>query len=385
MSSKYDTSKAPIVIDIGSREIKAGFNHQERPKVLFKNQLGEPKFKKILQKYNKDNTQIKDIYIGEKCDSCLSALRLRNPVEHGSFTNSEDIIPIFNHIFNRLKLDSEEIKNHPILISESLLNPSKNRESIATILFENFEIQNLFFASQPILSLFATSNTTGAILESGEGVTQSCIVYEGYSIPCTYERYDYGGGDVTKYLYTLLQNLGFYFDTSAEYQIVYEIKEQLCFACEEKMMENIKRNQNIEKENYFLPDGNVIKLGEERISPPEILYNPELNGMEFPSFQNMILNSINKADMELRRKLYEAILLSGGNTAIKGTSNKVYSKLKKLINPNMKIKIHTPKNPNLLCWTGGNIISGLEIFKKMWITRNEWDEIGETIVHTKAI
>ena len=126
------------------------------------------------------------------------------------------------------------------------------------------------------------------------------------------------------------------------------------------MIESIKRNQLYEKENYFLPDGNVLKLGEERISPPEILYNPELNGMEFPSFQNMILNSINKADMELRPKLYEAILLSGGNTAIKGTANKVYSEFKKLINQNMKIKIHSPKNPNLLCWIGGNIISGLD-------------------------
>ena len=385
MNSEHDSLSKPIIIDIGSGEIKVGFTGQERPKVLFKNYLGEPKFKKILKKYNKDNTQEKDIYIGEKCDSYLSALKLRKPVEHGIFTNFEDIIPIFNHIFNRLKLDSEEIKNHPILVSESLLNPSKNRENIASILFETFEIPKIFFASQPILSLFATSNTTGAILESGEGVTQSCIVCEGYSIPCTYERYDYGGGDVTKYLYTLLQNLGFYFDTSGEYQIVNDIKEQLCFACPSSLVETYKKKSEFEKENYFLPDGNVIKLGEERISPPEILYNPELNGMEFLSFQNMIFNSINKADMELRPKLYEAILLSGGNTSIKGTANKLYSEFRKLINQNMKIKIHSPKNPYLLCWMGGNVISGLEIFKKMWIPKEEWDEKGEKIVHVKTI
>jgi actin-related protein len=266
-----------------------------------------------------------------------------------------------------------------------LLNPSKNRENIASVLFEEFQVPQLFFASQPILSLFATSHTTGAVLESGEGVTQSCVVYEGYSIPSSFERYDYGGGDVTKYLFTLLQNLGFYFDTSAEYQIINDIKEQLCFACPSNMIENMKKNSEFEKENYFLPDGNVIKLGEERISPPEILYNPELNGMEYPSFQNMILNSINKTDMELRPKLYEAILLSGGNTSIKGTSNKVYFELKKLINQNMKIKIHTPINPNFLCWRGGSLISGLEIFKKMWVTRDEWEEKGEKVIHTKTI
>ena len=385
MSGPKDNLQTAIIIDIGSGEIKAGLRGGIRPKFSFKNQIGEPKYKKILKKFNKDNTPVKEQYICEKCNPYLSALKIRNPVAHGNFTNTDDIFPIFNHIFSSLKINSEEIKEHPILISESLLNPSKNRENIASVLFEEFQVPQLFFASQPILSLFATSHTTGAVLESGEGVTQSCVVYEGYSIPSSFERYDYGGGDVTKYLFTLLQNLGFYFDTSAEYQIINDIKEQLCFACPSNMIENMEKNSKFEKENFFLPDGNVIKLGEERISPPEILYNPELNGMEFPSFQNMILNSINKTDMELRPKLYEAILLSGGNTSIKGTSNKVYFELKKLINQNMKIKIHTPINPNFLCWRGGSLISGLEIFKKMWVSKDEWDEKGEKVIHTKTI
>ena len=375
----------PIIIDIGSGKIKAGFGGHDIPKVIIKNHIGEPKYKKILKSFNKDKTPVKELFIGQQCDSCLSALKLRRPVQHGTFTNTEDIFPIFNHIFSRLKLDSEEIKYHPVLISEALLNPTKNRENIASVLFEKFEIQNLIFASQPILSLFATSNTTGTILESGEGVTQSCIVFEGYSIPHSFERYDYGGGDVTKYLYTLLHNLGLYLDTSAEYQIVNKIKKRLCFACPSNMIENMKKNSEFEKEQYILPDGKDIYLGEERILPPEILYDPELNGMEFPSFQNMILNSINKTDIEIRPKLYESILLSGGNTRIEGTANKVYHEFKKLINPNMKIKIHSPKLPHKLCWMGGNVISGLEIFKKMWVSKEEWEEKGENIIHVKTI
>ena len=215
MYENRNNYESPIIIDIGSGEIKAGFNEQERPKVIFKNHLGEPKYKKILRNYHKDNKPEKDIYIGEKCDSCISALKIRNPVRHGIFINEDDIIPIFNHIFTRLKLNSEEIKNHPVLITEPLLNPINNRINLSNILFEYYNVPKIFFASQPILSLFATSNSTGTILESGEGVTQSCVIYEGYSIPYSFERYDYGGGDVTQYLYTLLQNLGYYFDTSA--------------------------------------------------------------------------------------------------------------------------------------------------------------------------
>lgn len=384
MDSKQNNLHTPIIIDIGSGQIKAGFSGKELP-IKIDNYFGEPKYKTILKKFDKDNKLIKEQYYGKACGLSISALKLRYPVKHGIFTDPEDISPVFRNIFASLNLNSEDIKNHPILLTEPLLNPSKNRESIASILFEQFEIPKLFFASQPILSLFATSNTTGTILESGEGVTQSCVVYEGYSIPNSFERYDYGGGDVTNYLKTLIQNLGFYLDSSAEYLIIKEIKEEKCFACPPNMIQNIKKHSEFEKENAFLPDGNVIKLGEERISPPEILYNPELNGMEFPSFQHMILNSINKSDMELRKKLFEAILLSGGNTYIRGTSVKVNAELKKLINQNMKIKIQSPRDPHLLCWKGGNVISGLEIFKKMWVTKDEWDEKGEKVIHVKTI
>ena len=51
----------------------------------------------------------------------------------------------------------------------------------------------------------------------------------------------------------------------------------------------------------------------------------------------------------------------------------------------MKIKIHSPKNPYLLCWMGGNVISGLEIFKKMWVSKEEWEEKGEKVIHVKTI
>ena len=46
----------------------------------------------------------------------------------------------------------------------------------------SLKVPAIFFGSQPILSLFSTSLMTGLIFESGAGVTQSCAIYEGYSI-----------------------------------------------------------------------------------------------------------------------------------------------------------------------------------------------------------
>ena len=385
MNVNSESPEIPIIIDLGSGQIKLGFGGQEHPKKIFNNYIGEAKYKKIVKNYNKDNTIKNDIYIGSQCDKNLNFLKLRYPIKHGVFTNYEDIYPLFNYILSIFKIPLEEIKSHPILITEPLHNPTQNRENISHILFEKFDINKLFFASQPVLSLYSTSNTTGVILESGEGVSQSCVIYEGYSIPNTFEKCDYGGGDVTNYLGDILKNMGYYFETSAEKLLIKEIKEKYCWTCSTNISENVKKNTEFEKENHFLPDGNVMKLGVERIYPPEILYKPEIIGLEYPGYHEMINNSINNANIELRPKLYENILLSGGNMAMKGTPNRIYYEIKKMINMNMKINIHSPKNPHLLSWIGGNIISGLEIFKKMWITKEEWEENGDKILHEKTI
>lgn len=314
----------------------------------------------------------------------MGILKLRYPVKNGVFQNEQDILTLFNYIYSKLEINSEEIKDHPVLVTEPLLNPYSNREKIASALFESLGVPALFFASQPILSLFSTSNTSGLVLESGEGVTQTCVVYEGYSIPNSYLRYDYGGRNVTEYLQLLLKRVGYSFTSSSEFEIVKKIKENTCYT----MLFNID-NARIPTETgmtqYYLPDGCHINLGEEKILAPEILFNPSLLGLEYLSFQEMIVTSLNKVDIDLRNQLYSYILLSGGNTYFKGIQEKVHTEIKKLAPKRMKIKLHIPSNRKYACWIGGNVISTLEIFKKMWITKHEWSDKGTKLIHTKTI
>ena len=159
----------------------------------------------------------------------MGIIKLRYPVRHGIFSNEPDILSLFNYLYSKLNLNPEEITQHPVLITEPLLNPYSNREKIANLLFDDLGIPALFFASQPILSLFSISSTTGTVLESGEGVTQSCVVYEGYSLPNSYERFDYGGEDVSEYLKHLLRKKGYQFFNSTDFRLVNEIKEYSCF------------------------------------------------------------------------------------------------------------------------------------------------------------
>lgn len=388
MSEIQEPLKLPIIIDLGSSEIKAGFSGEEKPKVIFKSYIGEPKYNKVFSALYKVNQGKIEQYIGEDCFKNIGLLKLRHPINHGILSNEQDIMPLFNYIYAKLGINTEEISEHPLLITEPLLNPFSNREKIANALFDYLGIPSVFFASQPILSLFYNSSTSGIILESGEAVSQSCIVYEGYSLPNTYERYDYGGGDVTEYLRLLLKKKGYKLFHSNEYRLISDMKEKFCFFLPENKnldFDKVKQALNIKRSNYYLPDGASVSLGDERIVASEILFKPELIGKEYLGLSDIILSSINKAEIQLRPKAFENIVLSGGNTAMRGLVDKMKDDIVKKSNKIVKINVNPVKEPQLSCWGGGNIISSLDIFKKMSVTKKEWNEKGNKIVHIKTI
>ena len=376
MDSKSLYSKTPIIIDIGTSSIKAGLSGQEKPSLIFPNYFGEMKYSKSVGSWKDDD---KKHIIGNDCNKYFGVVKLKYPLSHGIFNNSEDISSIFEYIYSNLDMSITEIKEHPVLIAEPLLNPQENRRNIAKVLFDTYKIEQIFFASQPILSLFSTSSTSGAVLESGDGVTQSCIIYEGYTIPGSYKRINLGGKEVTEYLQYLLNKKGHELRNSDGFQITKKIKEELC------EIYSPENENKLEPKNYTLPDDSILEIGDERRLAPEILFNPLIREYEYPGIQEILAESINKTNVDLKLQLYGSILLSGGNTNIKGMKERIYKEIKKLAPKKARIRLHTPSNPENCCWIGGNIISSLEISKEMWISVKEYMEKGENILHTRTI
>ena len=374
MDSKSLYSKTPIIVDIGTSTIKAGISGQEKPSLVFPNYFGEKKYSKSIGSWEEDNK--KNIIIGNDCNKYLGVIKLKYPLSHGIFNDIKDIESIFDYIYSNLDIGITEIKEHPVLIAEPILNPQENRINIAKVLFDKHKVENIFFASQPILSLFSTSSTSGAVLETGDGVTQSCIIYEGYAIPGSYKRINLGGKEVTEYLQYLLNKKGYELNNSDGFQITKKIKEELC--------EINNNNNNLENKNYKLPDRSIIEIRQERFLAPEILFNPLLREYEYPGIPEILFESINKTNLDLKLQLYDSILLSGGNTNIKGIKERIYKEIKKLAPKNAKVRLHTPSNPEYCSWIGGNIISSLEIAKEMWISLKKKKKKGD-IIHTRTI
>ena len=287
------------VIDNGSGVVKAGFSGEDAPRAIFPSIVGRPKNPGVII-----GVEAKDEYIGDEAQQKRGVLKISYPIEHGIVKDWDDMEKIWNHTFYvELRVSPDE---HPVLLTEAPLNPKVNREKMTQIMFETFNVPHLYVAIQAVLSLYSAGRTTGIVCDSGDGVTHTVPIYEGFAIPHAVSRIQLAGRDLTKFMAKLLTERGYNFVSTAELEIVRDIKEKCCFVAVdyEASMKQAQDSSSLEK-TYELPNGKVISIGNARFRCPEYLFKPlEMNGREFDSIQDLTYKSIQECDVDVRRDLY---------------------------------------------------------------------------------
>ncbi|TNM99472.1 hypothetical protein fugu_012505 [Takifugu bimaculatus] len=395
-----------VVCDNGTGFVKCGYAGSNFPEHIFPALVGRP----IIRSTAKvGNIEIKDLMVGDEASELRSMLEVNYPMENGIVRNWDDMKHLWDYTFGpeKLNIDSRNCKipadraahephQEPGKDHRSRLAPERRRVAVfvrsAHVMFETYQFAGVYIAIQAVLTLYAQGLLTGVVVDSGDGVTHICPVYEGFSLPHLTRRLDIAGRDITRYLIKLLLLRGYAFNHSADFETVRMMKEKLCY-----VGYNIEQEQKLALEttvlveSYTLPDGRVIKVGGERFEAPEALFQPHLINVEGVGVAELLFNTIQAADIDTRAEFYKHIVLSGGSTMYPGLPSRLERELKQLYLERVlkgdvdklskfKIRIEDPPRRKHMVFLGGAVLADIMKDKdNFWLTREEYQEKGPNL------
>ena len=290
---------APVIVfDNGTGYMKAGLSNKETPMCTIPALIGRPmlRFKQKIE-----NIELKPIMIGDEVTPVRSLLELTYPMEEGIIKNAGDMEILWDYVLQKkLKINKSDFKNRKLLITEAPNNPTKNKEKMAQILFEKIGIGFFNIEPQAKMTLYCEGGESGVVLDSGDGVTHVIPIAKNFLLQHQIKRLDIAGRHITNYLTRLMQIKGYAFNSTADFEIVRELKEKYCFvSCD------IESDRKLEQETTYyntytkLPDGRKIRISCEKFEAPEILFQPHLIQNEMPGVHEMLYNCINVSKNKL--------------------------------------------------------------------------------------
>ncbi|KAL1293246.1 hypothetical protein HN51_053896 [Arachis hypogaea] len=429
-----------IVIDLGSHTCKAGYAGEDAPKAVFPSVVGaidqmdideaengEKNSESTADAKNNDKPKGKrKLYVGsQSLGYRRDHMEVVSPLKDGIVADWDIVDNIWDHAFREcLLIDPKE---HPMLLAEPSSNTQQQRERAAELMFEKYKAPALFLAKNAVLTSFASGRATSLVVDCGGGSTTVAPVHDGYVLQKAVATSPIGGEFLTDCLMKSLESKGIVIkprysfrrkeirpgefqtvdidfpNTTESYKlysqrvIASDIKECVCRAPDTPYDDSAY--SNIPMTPYELPDGQTIEIGSDRFKIPDVLFNPSLvqtiPGMESfaevaPSVRGlpqMVIESINKCDVDIRRELFSSILLAGGTASMQQLKERLEKDLLEESPQAARVKVLASGNATerrFSVWIGGSILASLGSFQQMWFSKSEYEEHGASYIQRKC-
>jgi actin-related protein 3 len=351
-----------------------------------------------------------DFYIGDEAIAVSKTYALHNPIRHGQVDNWTDMEKYWDHcIFRYLRCEPED---HYFLLTEPPLNAPENREYLAEIMFETFNVPGLYIAVQAMLALAASWTSpqvkdrtlTGTVIDSGDGVTHVIPVAEGYVIGSSIKHIPIAGRDITSFVQQLIRDReGNTVPSQESFEVAKRVKESHSYVCPDLVKEYRKYDDAPDK--YFKPyigEESVTKkkfkidVGYERFLGPEVFFNPEIYSSDFLTpLPKVVDDTVQSCPIDTRRGLYKNIVLSGGSSMFKDFGKRLQRDIKRTVDARIKLSEQlsggrikaVPLDVNVIShgmqryavWFGGSVLATTNEFYQVCHTKAKYNEEGPSI------
>ncbi len=343
-----------------------------------------------------------------------------NPVRAGVIEQVDVLAEIYAHGFGHLTgnrgADPGDITvDRPVLLADPIPTPLAVRKELVEHLFETYECPSTYFGPTALMACYASARYTGLVVESGAGYSAAVPIHEGYVLRRNIQTTSLGGDTITDLLeqrlmdrhptalrpaYTLtppapdrpaasvdLPGVTPEYHAMRRRWLVEDIKACVCDVPDVPMDDS---TDPVTPAHYGLPDGTVLTLGNERMTIPEVLFNPSLldrpgSRCTAPSIQSIVVKAVGGSDESIQKGLYQNVLPVGGTTALPSFNRRLAAEIDSMKLPVYKTKVHhyNTEERDLMAFTGASILASLGTFHQLWLSRAEYAEHGAEIVATK--
>eukprot|EP00903_Cladosiphon_okamuranus_P008389 g8065.t1 len=380
---------ATIVIDVGSSSAKAGFSGDDMPRAVCPSVAEDLHLSADeLSTYRARRPESRECYVeygAEKGAEEVSAGE--HPVRRGILQDIDEMEKLVDNLFN-FELAAYAGAHTPVLMVEPPLNERAQRQEMAGMMFETFKVPALSVCNSSVLALFASGRTRGLAVEVGGGVAHAVPVFEGFALNHAVLRLEGAGQDITHRLKLLLEARGYHlpFDT------VRDIKEKVCYVTS-------AHGAPAGEDEYELPDGSTVALDSEcRSQAAELIFNPEAGGKSFAAqatdggLASMVMQSVSMCDKDINPDLLGSVVVAGGTTMMPGFVERLKNDLDEASPPGASTMASVIPHPTShepgynaqrkhAPWIGGSMLASLSPYKQLQVTRQEYEDSGESIIH----
>uniref|UniRef100_A0A8C0XQ04 Uncharacterized protein n=1 Tax=Castor canadensis TaxID=51338 RepID=A0A8C0XQ04_CASCN len=368
--------RVPLVCDYGSAFSKVGYAGTEAPLDVFPTILGKLRHDNLLV-----GTEEEDWFIGDEVQKNRGKLNLHYPIFRGAI-NWDHLEKVWHYSFYKVLHVNPE--HQPLMMTESPLSTLSAKERASQILFETFNVPALHLANQGVLSLYASGQTSGTTIESGEDMTFFVPIIDGCPLNQSIMQLDVAGQDLTSYLLQLLTDGGNFLVGTADRECIRDVKEKCCYVALDFSNEKSETDWSACQKKVQLPDGQEVSLGQETFFCPEILFQSKLIGRNTPGIHKLTVLSITSCDTAFWKALFGHIVLSGGTGSCSGLRQRLQREICKLICPHFNVKVATSPYAKYGAWVGGSILCSLSTCKDMWFTSDEYKDMGSSIIKRRS-